>query len=283
MPPKKKTNITTKINIRSIAISWLLHSIKILLGDEGIREYIIVHYYPNFKNKTKSDKIRTFNAFIENTREDKLAEIEKYLNTIVKSKKDIIVFTASNVQRNKDDIETHYQSFIVDKTTKNLYIIDPAFDKRNTNPVDPKQIYMGIYYAEITHELIKPFFEHQQYTINYIRLTNPAQTSETDVYCQSWSLLILLQLLNQSKYKNSKNTEYGMPTDELDRLAIILDFYKKIFTDMPELNNNLIAEYEGSINDASFTIIDVNMKKNLLEFNPVDLLMSMTKEDMQQL
>jgi hypothetical protein len=56
MPPKKKTNITTKINIRSIAISWLLHSIKILLGDEGIREYIIVHYYPNFKNKTKSEK-----------------------------------------------------------------------------------------------------------------------------------------------------------------------------------------------------------------------------------
>lgn len=270
--PKEKKNNTNSKKITKIAISWILYSIKILLGDEGIRRYIILHYFPNL-TYSEPKILRTFNAFIQKgkTRKDKLIEIEKYLKSIEKLKKDIVVFTASNVQRNEYDIETHYQSYIVDNNNKNIYIIDPAFDKTKDN-------YMGIYYAEITHELIKPFFENKGYNINFVRLSNPAQTSNTDVFCQSWSLLILLQVLQNSSYE--ANIEYIMPKKEIDRFDIILNFYKKIFTDMPALQENLKVEYTGTINDSSS--FEESLKFELLSYNPVDILMNMKKEDMQE-
>ena len=40
-----------------------------------------------------------------------------------------IVFTATNVQRDEDDFETHFQTFIVDNDDKIVYAIDPAYDK----------------------------------------------------------------------------------------------------------------------------------------------------------
>ena len=73
------------------AISWLVHSIKILLGDESIRRYIILKYNPELKYK---HHIKTFNAFIKpgKTREHKHKEIKKYLQVISKLKKDIDIY-----------------------------------------------------------------------------------------------------------------------------------------------------------------------------------------------
>ena len=50
---------------------------------------------------------------------------------------------------------------------------------------------------------------------------------------------------------------------------MILGFYKRIFTDIPNLRGYLKAEYEGKITD-----------DYLLKSNPYDVLMGMTKEDM---
>jgi hypothetical protein len=269
--PKAKAKPQTQfINLRPTAISWLLHSIKILLGDEGIRHYIIFHYFPNLKYNLKK-YIRTFNAFVKKgkTRKDKYDEITKYLNGILKLKKDIVVFTATNVQQDINDNETHFQSFIVDNNKKQIYIIDPAFDKTDDN-------FTGIYYAEVTHELVKPFFEENKYNINFVHLSKPAQTVTNDVFCQSWSLLILLQILNNNDYE--KNKEYEMPSKILDKYNIILNFYKKIFIDMPDLQENLTEEYKGVIEDL---LIDKDEKTELLSYDPFDLLISMTKNDMK--
>jgi hypothetical protein len=68
-----------------------------------------------------------------------------------------------------------------------------------------------------------------------------------------------------------------MPSKQIDKYDIILEFYKKIFTDMPELIGNLDSEYAGTINDLP---IEEKGKKQLLAYKPFDLLTSMTKNDM---
>jgi hypothetical protein len=86
-PHKKNKSVSKKM--KQNAISWLLHSIKILLGDESIRRYIILKYNPELKNK---NHIKTFDAFIKSgkTREHKHKEIKKYLQAISRLKKDIV-------------------------------------------------------------------------------------------------------------------------------------------------------------------------------------------------
>jgi hypothetical protein len=257
---RKRKNKSVSKRMKQNAISWLLHSIKILLGDESIRRYIILKYNPELKYK---NHIKTFNAFIKpgKTREHKYKEIKKYLQAISRLKKDNVVFTATNVQQDEEDIETHFQSFIVDNNNKMVYGIDPAYNKNKEN-------FIGIYYAEILHDVIKPFFENKQYQFHLVRLSRPAQTTTDDVFCQSWSLLILLKIMENKDYE--KDVEIYIPSKKIDKYHMLLEFYKQIFTDIPELFDNLKAEYEGSISDFP----------ELLEFDVGTLLMSMDKDDM---
>ena len=82
----------------------------------------------------------------------------------------------------------------LDNDEKKVYAIDPAYDKNADD-------FIGIYYAEVTHESIKPFLESKGYTFEFIPLSRPAQSTTNDVFCQSWSLLILLDMLHNNKYK----------------------------------------------------------------------------------
>jgi hypothetical protein len=281
------------MKINDLAISWLLHSIKILLGDESIRRYIILNTIYNLKHTLKKD-IRTFDPFVKKnkTRQDKYKIIEKYLDYVI-TLDDIIVFTATNVQQHENDNETHYQSFIVDNDNKKVYVIDPAFDKKQEN-------YIGIYYAEVTHESIKPYFEMKGYNVSFIHLKRPAQSTKNDVFCQTWSLLILLEILENKKYKQ-EGLEIKIPKLELERYRKILEFYKAIFKNMPELQENLREEYKGSISDAATdTVTDAStatatatatacedllteeQKQQLLEIDAYELLESMDEYDMKK-
>ena len=265
---KKTNNNNNNNNNRKNAISWLLHSIKILLGDEGIRRYIILNFNPTLKNKSIKD-LRTFDAFIKKgkTRADKNKEIENYLKHAIKLK-GIVVFTATNVQQDDNDIETHFQSYIIDNKNKKIYVIDPAFNKNGER-------FVGIYYAEVTHEVIKPFLEAKGYEVNFVHLTKPAQTTTDDVFCQSWSLLILLNLLDDNNYE--KNVEFNIPSKKIEKYNMLLTFYKTIFNHMPELRENLKFEYNGSIIDARFSQEE---ETELLNINTYELLQSMKDSDM---
>ena len=260
------------MKLKELSISWLLHSIKILLGDESIRRYIIIKKFPKLKHKLKKD-IRTFNPFVRKgkTRQDKFKEIENYLEYIIKLKKDIVVFTATNIQQNDEDNETHFQTFIVDNNNKKAYVIDPAYNKNEDE-------FIGIYYAEVTHEVIKPFLESKGYKLQFIPLSRPAQSTTNDVFCQTWSLLILLDLLKTKKYQEP-HMEYKIPSTELKCYEMILDFYKDIFIDsMPELLENLQEEYNGSINDNDET---EEQKEKLLKIDVAGLLYQMKKSDIK--
>jgi hypothetical protein len=258
---------------RKEAISWVLHALKIVLGDESIRRYIIVKYNPSLTNSGKK-YIRTFNAFVQKgkTRQSKADTITKYCSEIIK-KKGIVVFTATNIQQNALDNETHFQTFIVDNTEKQLYIIDPAFDKT-------KEEHAGIYMAEVANEVVIPFFKTSGYITQFISLSNPAQIGDGDVFCQSWSLFILLQKIKNNEFRT--NISFTIPKRQLDKYDMILSFYKQLFTDFPELADNLKAEYEAEIISVRGPNAPTNnQKQSILQYNPVELLMSMSKHDMQ--
>jgi hypothetical protein len=264
------------MKIRELANSWILHSIKIILGDEGIRRYIILNKFPSLKNQFKK-AIRTFDPFVKKrkTREDKHNEIQKYLDYAI-ALDDIVVFTATNVQQNNEDNETHYQSFILDNDNKKVYAVDPAFDK-------DKDDFIGIYYAEITHEVVKPFLVSKDYEFGFIRLERPAQSTTNDVFCQTWSLLILLEILENNKYKE-ENLEIKIPKLKVARYKKILDFYKDIFKTMPDLQYNLTEEYKGAIHNCTISNngddLTEEQKKELLEINVYALLESMKESEM---
>jgi hypothetical protein len=269
-----------KKNDKSTIVSWVLHALKIVLGDESIREEIIMHYNPDLHkgNLTKLKKIGnvnhdhhviTFNAFIEpgKTREDKMDKIQHYLEKIVEMP-GTVAFTATNVQQDENDFETHFQSFIVDNDAKTVLMIDPAYDKK-------KRSGKGIYHAEVAREIVKPLFkvlnmdleEEDEYKVRFLKLKNPAQIAHDDVFCQSWSLFILNSLLENDTYKTTR--EFKIPASQTDKYNMILNFYKRIFTDIPSLRGYLKAEYEGEITD-----------DYLLEADPYEVLMKMTKKDM---
>jgi hypothetical protein len=258
---------------RQKAITWLLHAIKIIMGDESIRRYIILFYNPLMKNKGKKC-MKTFNAFVQKgkTRENKAEKIKSYCFDIYQ-KKGIVVFTASNIQQNPLDMETHFQSYIVDNDQKTILVIDPAYDHT-------KELNAGIYMAEVSNEVIIPFFQSKGYKISFVDLTTPAQIYNGDVFCQSWSLYILLQKLKNNEYL--QNISFTIPENQLDKYDMLLQFYKQILSDIPELRENLRTEYKGEIIDSrgpgSPTVTE---KEAFLSADPVDLLMSMTKYDMK--
>jgi hypothetical protein len=258
---------------RKEAISWMLHSLKILLGDESIRRYIILKYNPDITNKAKKC-IRTFNAFVQKgkTRQDKAKKIIEYCDDMSK-RKGIVVFTATNIQQDPLDNETHFQSYILDNNTKTIYIIDPAYDRNKPGNA-------GIYMAEVSNEVIIPFFKKKGYETVFVDLNTPAQVSEGDVFCQSWSLYILLQMLKKNEYHN--NVSFQIPKSQIDKYDLLLRFYKQLFIDMPELGANLKTEYDAEILDARGPNSPTKaQKEEIIDINPVELLLSMKNSEMK--
>ena len=293
MPRSKKSK--SKATKKTNAISWILHALKIVMGDESIRQEILLHYHPSLHRgnitalkridprKHGKEHVFTFDAFVKTEDTDasfevaierKRAEIRRYLSEVIKMK-GIIVFTATNIQQYAEDYETHFQTFIVDNDKKTVLAIDPAYDKtalkasKKKNILTPNQ---GIYYAEVTHEVIKPFFQENapDYEFKLVPLSHPAQIAFDDVFCQSWSLYILDSLLS-----NPEIEEFEIPATQIEKYDMILGFYKRIFKDIPTLKNYLKFEYEGEIID------NFGDDSDFLKENPAKILMEMTKKGME--
>ena len=258
-----------------------------MLGDESIRQEILLHYHPDLHkgnakklakiNNSAGIHIRTFDAFVEcedgacfaQAIEKKQKIIQDYLFEIIKLK-GIITFTATNIQRDADDGETHFQSYIVNNDAKTVWVIDPAYNAKVLE-TDVLKSNQGIYYAEVTHDVVKPFFEEYapEYEFCFVPLLHPAQISFADVFCQSWSLMIL-----NVQLKNTELTEHFIPKYQKEKYKMLLDFYKRIFIDIPSLANYLYTEYEGEIKE------NFGDKSSLLNADPVKILLSMTSSKM---
>jgi len=263
---------------RADAISWVLHALKKVLGYEEIRKSIIEHYYPSVKNP---EYIKTFEAQIEEYSDrddyedkyyDKMDDILDYCEDIMELD-DYVVFTATNIEEFRDigrDIETHYQTFIVDNKNHQMFTIDPALKSNGKT---------GIYTPQIAMEEIMPFFEDNGYKTQFIRLTNPAQTDDSDetadIFCQSWSLYILIRVLERSKNNSFTRIVVDIPKSQLDRYNVLLNFYKDIITNIPNVKQILNEEYVSELNEYKKTGYT-----KLNKLNASDLLLTMTPDEM---
>lgn len=243
---------------RSTAVSWTLHAMKSLLGLKTVRNKVIKNFYPVIKNNAKS---KTFDAF------QSIETLLSYCSEIMHYQP-YVVFTASNqAEEDTTEPETHYQTFYLDNVQKHLYMIDPA-RKKNKD---------GIYTPFIARDTIKPFYEQQGYTCEFIELTNPAQSSTMDVFCQSWSLYILINFLKEGFHTVS------IPKKQLERYNILLNFYKMIINNIPTLHKEFKKEYVTELQANKNIILTDGTEADyqyLITMDPVSLLLQMQADDM---
>jgi len=263
--------------LKKISISWALEAMKTVLGYEDIRNIIIEHYYPQIENP---HEMRTFDAFqqFENPPFiDKAMEITDYCEEIIEDDgiTGIIVMTAANIQLSEDDNLTHYQSFIIDKDAMTVNAIDPAAKANG----------VGIYEAAISKTIIFPIFRSHNYDCKFINLSHPAQTNKGDIFCQTWTLVILLKSLEKIYKKNNKNKFIGVidipaPKPKVNKYRMLLDFFKDILENVPDVGREISIEYLDVVNMNKTDISEYCSFEKIVEVDVAELFMSMTAEDM---
>jgi hypothetical protein len=274
MPTQTRTD-----TLKKISISWALEAMKTVLGYEDIRNMILEHYFPQIENP---HEMRTFDAFqqFENPPFiDKAMEITDYCEEIIEDDgvTGIIVMTAANIQLSEDDNLTHYQSFIIDKDAKTVYAIDPA----------AKENGVGIYEAAISETIVFPIFRSHDYDCQFIQLSHPAQTNKGDVFCQTWTLVILLKALEKIYKKNNKKKFIGVidipgPRPKVKKYSMLLEFFKDILENVPEVGRELAMEYLEVVNMNKRDISQYCCFEKIVEVDVVELFGLMTAEDMME-
>ena len=231
--PEKKNVLFAK--------KWALRSMRDVMGRKHVRKAILQQFVPNIKNLDHSE---TFDGFRDaedpSLYKNKESQILAYCEKI-RTIQPYVVFTASNIlfddldEHGKQDTQTHYQCFYVDNANKILYVFDPS------RTADGKE---GIYEPQITKKTVGKFFRSKKYEVVYVRPTHPAQMYDSDVFCQTWSLYLLIQFF---KHDCEKKTVLSVPEKMVDKYAVIIDFYHKILDTIPEVKNELVWAYQEDL------------------------------------
>lgn len=275
---KKTMPVQTRTDTcRKISISWALEAMKNVLGYEDVRNAIIKNYFPQIEN---AEEMRTFDAFQQYHTPpfiDKAIEITDYCEDIIEDDgvTGIVVMTAANIQDSARDRFTHYQSFIIDKDLKRVFAIDPA----------SKEHGVGIYEAAITETVVLPIFRSHDYACDFVSLSHPAQTNKGDVFCQTWTLVILLKALEKMYKKDNKTKFIGVidipaPRPKINKYRLLIDFYKDILQKVPEVGRELAIDYLEVINMNKQDISEYVSFDKIVNVNVSELFLSMSAEDM---
>jgi hypothetical protein len=238
-----------------VNVSWVLYSLREVLGYEHIRTTIL-------KNElvyAKSPSLIYGPTFAQEYNPENL---KSYLGSILKVKNKRVLFTASNLPDLQTQ-ETHYQTYIVDTSNKTVLMIDPA------RKVSGK----GIYPPIVSREVIRPYFENAGYTVSWIDTSSACQIKLHDVFCQSWSLYLQIQaILNPG-------LRIEIPKSQNKKYELLLSFFQKIIT-YPEVCNTLMTEFKSLVSTAKPKNITPAEKKYMLGQDPCNTLRQMTPADM---
>jgi hypothetical protein len=253
---------------RETAISWVLHAIKIVLGYEDVRRDILKEFHPKIRN---IEYYRMFDGDPESDRTpglEKYKEIQEHLMESL-NRQPYILFTACNM-KDPDTGETHYQSFYMNNKRREIYVIDPA---------KPKKGY-GIYYPEVAILVVRNFAKANGYAFRFLGSTCPAQTSLDDVFCQSWTMYMLLHGL-EFGFENPVQ----MPKLQFDKYNVLLSFYKEILKKIPSTVEDLrTTYYEELLSEENKNIVlsegTLEDWYTLCSMDPYELVLKMTAQDM---
>jgi hypothetical protein len=219
---------------------WILRSLREIMGIKENRQSIILDFIKNQNIQNVFQEIHLTDPFRtdDKTVFELCDSIIKTPNTDINK---IFIFTGTNLP-DQTTFETHYNTFIVNNITKKVFIIDPAakFNKR-------KEFRKGIYTPYIGYTVQK-YFKSKGYNANFVQLSNPAQTNYKDVFCQTWSVLILLLFLKKIAETNSyNNIIIDVPNNDNDKHKLLFDFYIQILNKFPDMSKELNMIYDKNV------------------------------------
>lgn len=251
--------------MKNIAISWILYSIREAIGLSDVRNEIIRNEV--IRNEVIRKKLNGFIYYGDTfTSGNTFSHIYQLIYDFEKSEKTKLIFTANGeVSKNlkkrtrADLVESHYVSFILDKTETLAVIIDPSRNNGKPGIYNP---YIGIY--------LEPFFKSRGYKVKWLEMTSPCQIDYHDVFCQSWTLYLILKYLTS----DSIQEPIYIPSDQRKKYGKLLRFFKSLLI-VESFRNELIFSYKDNIrNHDDF--------KLLKKFKPCGTLLDMETEDMNE-
>lgn len=249
-----------------VAVSWVLYSIREVMGLADIRREVLHALLPT-STRGLVELGETFGS------ESKPEDLTSYLKATTttqarpqKLERRYLVFSGINRAQHG---ETHYQGFIVDRAEKKIYIADPAW--LGTQP--------GIYKPFLAQQQVIPFYSARGYASEFIRTTHPCQTSTDDVFCQSWTLYLMMEFL---KRKVSNASPIPIPPSTIRRYGILLKFYRSVLERVPQASEDLHSTYLYHIGRHRSLVVGIsspNERKTRRDiFRSVDPIRLLTKD-----
>ena len=251
--------------------SWILFSMREMMGYSEVRQNIILGWLDEYKIANVVRTVTTINPQRKNNK-----EVKDLCGTILKDTNlanNIYVFTGTNLADPRSN-ETHYNIFIVNKSAKTLMIIDPASKRKYNRRTRTYETVSGIYESYLANDTIIPIFNKEGYTCNFLQLTNSAQTITSDVFCQTWTLVILRSYLN-----NIEVPVVEIPKQQSDKNNILLTFYKYILERFPEYKKILNDGYVENIQNERTKLVSTDNERLQLVDASSTLIKYFTAED----
>lgn len=242
---------------REIIVSWILYSIREVMGYSFIRNMVLKHIVT---------KPFTFgNTYsMDNTYSDIHNDIIHFINGVDK----YMTFTANGSVRESKRRrvtehlqESHYVSFVLDKEHMLAFLIDPSRDNGD----------YGIYYPYVGITL-SSFLEEMGFEVIWVEMSSPCQINYHDVFCQTWTLYLTGKFIkNYDTLSASGNCIINIPGDQDEKYAMLLKFFKKLLN---------YSEFRTELRRSYREAIDNHDNQSLLESNdPCDILRNMTVQD----
>ncbi len=253
--------------MRSIALSWVLYSVRETIGLTNVRNAILEKKIQRL-GKYEKNSIQYGKTFsYGDTYEDIFEMIANFENSgkrylIFTSNGEIVQQTNKRMRYDKFDefnlVESRYISFIVDREDMTVTIADPS---RNNGHV-------GIYNPYIGLEL-QPFFKKNGYKIEWLEMTSPCQINYHDVFCQSWTMILVFKWM---KYGDKEKIYISRTQNKKYRK--LLRYFKKLVK---------FEIFKTELNISYLENIKYHENYNLLKnYDPCVLLMSMTPVEMNE-
>jgi len=260
--------------------SWIIRALRTTIGFSDVRVEILKHYLQHrYHDKVEYCKDTfTIGVPIENLCD----YLDHVLNLINNSKDKILLFTCNNNVgiTTEDNIETHYQTFVVYTKSKKIIMIDPSRERREIGIYSPHAAMFVFFYLSSRSKCDIKF--------NWLNLSSPCQIDyskshdDDDVFCQTWSLFLQLQVM----LLDSDTIDIPNKLDE--KYTILVDFYKEIMINVPFFKEELVKIWKGDKKEKTLGILDYDpdaktiSKSDKIKFKRLDIItmiLEMTSSD----
>lgn len=271
----KETRSSRTVGVDDLVLtSWVLDAVRKVFGLQDRRREILKYFIPN-----QYHPLMDFgDTFGSESRDSDLHEYMMRLVTIHSNKR-LVLFTASNTAKHG---ETHYQTFVVDRESKRLWVIDPASVMGQP----------GIYQPYIAMNVVIPFFSEHGYVTEFVKMRYPCQSSTDDVFCQTWSLFLQIQfVITYLSATKSKRTSIIIPIPQSprERYRYLIAFYKQSCRHLGSsgLCRDLREIYDHSVSRSRYLVVGISdpserkkIRAYFKAFDPCEELMKMNELDL---